>query len=95
MAEQVAHSQSEAISTPSPSNATPEVNTAADLVRLRAEGRTLTTQELIELNTRVQALEEMARLEDRLHTLKSRKRINQVIKDLISQSGPFIPQLIP
>ena len=54
--------------------ATPEVNTAADLAKLRAEGRLLTPQELKDLNTRVKALEEMARLEDRLKALENRKR---------------------
>jgi hypothetical protein len=53
---------------------TPEVNTAADLARLRDEGRPLSSQELKELNTRVKALEEMARLEDRLRALENRKR---------------------
>ena len=54
--------------------ATPEVNTAADLAKLRAEGRLLTPQELKELNTRVKALEDMAKLEDRLKALENRKR---------------------
>jgi hypothetical protein len=53
---------------------TPEVNTAADLARLRDEGRPLSSQELKELNARVKALEEMARLEDRLKALENRKR---------------------
>ena len=44
--------------------ATPKVNTTADLAKLRAEGRLLTLQELKDLNTRVKALEEMAWLED-------------------------------
>ena len=48
--------------------ATPEasitVNTAADLARLRDKGRLLSSQELKELNTRVKALEEIAKLED-------------------------------
>ena len=53
---------------------TPGVNTAANLAKLHDEGRTLSSQELKELNTRVKALEEMARLEDRLRTLENRKR---------------------
>jgi hypothetical protein len=53
---------------------TPEVNTAADLARLRNEGHTLSSQELKELNARVRTLEEMARLEDRLKALENRKR---------------------
>jgi hypothetical protein len=51
-----------------------EVNTAADLAKLRNDGKLLTPQELKELNTRVKALEEMARLEDRLRALENRKR---------------------
>ena len=51
-----------------------EATTAADLARLRNEGRPLSSQELKELSTRVKALEEMARLEDRLRALESRKR---------------------
>ena len=54
--------------------ATPEVNTTTDLAKLRAEGRLLTPQELKELNTRVKALEDMAKLEDRLKALENRKR---------------------
>ena len=48
--------------------ATPEasttVNTAADLARLHNEGQLLSSKELKELNTRVKALEEIAKLED-------------------------------
>ena len=40
------------------------ISTASDLAKLQDEGRTLNPQELEELNTRVQALEEMAKLED-------------------------------
>ena len=54
--------------------ATPEVNTAADLAKLQAEGRLLTPQELKELNTRVKALEDIAKLEDRLKALENQKR---------------------
>ena len=53
---------------------TPEVNIAADLARLRDEGRLLSSQELKELNTRVKALEEIAKLEDRLKALENRKQ---------------------
>ena len=53
---------------------TPEVNTAADLARLRGEGRTLNTWERKELTTRIKALEEIAQLEDRLRNLENRKR---------------------
>jgi len=51
-----------------------EINTAADLARLRNEGKTLTPQELKELSARIKALEEMAKMEDRLRALESRKR---------------------
>ena len=50
------------------------VNTAANLARLRDEGRLLSSQELKELNTRVKALEEMAKLEDWLKALENQKR---------------------
>ena len=55
--------------------ATPEVNTAADLAQLRRDGRILNSQELKELSARVKALEEMAKLEDRLKVLENRKRL--------------------
>lgn len=51
-----------------------EISTAADLARLRNEGKILTPQELKELSTRIKALEEMAKMEDRLRALESRKR---------------------
>ena len=50
------------------------VNTAADLVKLRDDGKPLTSQELKELNARIKAFEEMARMEDRLRALENRKR---------------------
>ena len=53
---------------------TASISTAADLAKLQDEGRALNPQELKELNTRVQALEEMAKLEDRLKALEKRKR---------------------
>src|SRR6266487_2346479 len=53
---------------------TMEVNTAADLAKLRAEGKPLTSQERRELNTRIKAFEDMAQMEDRLRTLEKRKR---------------------
>jgi hypothetical protein len=55
-------------------NSSWEVNTAADLARLRNASNPLLLQELEELNTRIKAFEEMARLEDRLKALESRKR---------------------
>ena len=58
----------------SPSSSTMEVTTAADLAKLRAEGKPLTSQELKELNARIKAFEEMARMEDRLRLLENRKR---------------------
>jgi hypothetical protein len=56
------------------SHSNQEVNTAADLARLRNNGKPLTSQELKELNARIKAFEEMARMEDRLRALESRKR---------------------
>jgi len=50
-----------------------EVNTAANLARLRNEEQPLSSQELKELNTKVKALEEMARLEDCLKALENWK----------------------
>ena len=50
-----------------------EVNTAADLARLRNEGKILTPQELKELSTRIKALEDMAKMEDQLKALENRK----------------------
>jgi hypothetical protein len=50
------------------------VNTAADLAKLRNAGKPLSSQELKELNNRIKAFEEMARMEDRLRALESRKR---------------------
>ena len=50
------------------------VNTAADLAKLRNAGKPLSSQELKDLNARIKAFEEMARLEDRLRALESRKR---------------------
>ena len=44
--------------------ATPEINTAADLARLRDEGQILSSQQLKELTTRVKALEDMTKIED-------------------------------
>ena len=51
------------------------VNTAADLAKLRNAGKPLSSQELKELNNRIKAFEEMARMEDRLNALESRKRL--------------------
>ena len=55
-------------------NSSREVNTAADLAKLRNAGKPLSSQELKELNARIKAFEEMARMEDRLRALESRKR---------------------
>ncbi|KAH9208313.1 hypothetical protein DL95DRAFT_480587, partial [Leptodontidium sp. 2 PMI_412] len=55
--------------------ATPEVNTAADLAKLRAQGRLLTPQELKDLSTKIKTLEDIARLEDRLKAIENRKRL--------------------
>ena len=56
-------------------NSSWEVNTAADLAKLRNDGKLLTSQELKELNTRIKTFEEIARMEDRLRALESRKRL--------------------
>jgi hypothetical protein len=53
---------------------TMEIPTAADLARLRADGKPLTGQERKELNAQIKALEEMAQMEDRLRALENRKR---------------------
>ena len=55
-------------------NSRQEVNTAADLAKLQNAGKPLSSQELKELNARIKAFEEMARMEDRLRALESRKR---------------------
>src|SRR6266536_2387668 len=57
-------------------SSTMEVTTAADLAKLRAEGKPLTSQERRELNTRIKAFEDMAQMEDRLWTLEKRKRLH-------------------
>jgi hypothetical protein len=80
MVDQVASSNNatqEAIddnATTSSDNSGREVNTAADLAKLRNAGKPLSSQELKELNTRIKAFEEMAKMEDRLRALESRKR---------------------
>ena len=51
-----------------------EVNTAADLARLRNAGKPLTSQELKEINARLKAFEEMAKMEERFKVLEGRKR---------------------
>ena len=53
---------------------TANVRTAADLAKLRADGQILNSQELEELGTRIQALEQIAKLEDCLKVLENRKR---------------------
>jgi len=67
------------------------VTTATDLAKLQAEGKPLTTQELKELNTRVKAFEEMARIEDRLRLLENHKRTSEVLEDPTSQAGSSRP----
>jgi hypothetical protein len=97
MSVQVATSESAASSvmaTPSqesaPTNqetaARPGITTADDLAKLRAEGKPLTLQELKDLNTKVKAYEEMARIEDRLRTLEDRKRTYEAIDTPFDQS---------
>ncbi len=64
-------------------SSTMEVNTAADLARLWADGKPLTYQERKELNARIKAFEEMAQMEDRLQALENQKRSHD--------SGPAEP----
>ena len=45
-------------------SSTLEVTTAADLAKLHAKGKPLTSQELKELNTQIKAFKEMAQMED-------------------------------
>ena len=85
MSEQVALGESATTST---SGTAYRVNTAADLTKLRTEGKPLTTQELKELNARVKAFEEMARIEDRLRLLENRKRTSEVIKESTDPASP-------
>ena len=72
MTDQVALSEPAASSSASRTNQ--EANLAADLARLRDEGRPLSSRELKELDARVKTLEEIAKLEDRLRALDSWKR---------------------
>src|SRR6266536_4884119 len=58
---------------------TTEVNTAADLAKLRADRKPLTCQERKELNSRIKAFEEMAQIEDRLQALENRKRSYDIV----------------
>ena len=55
-------------------NSSQEINTAADLAKLRNAGKPLSSQEIKELNARIKAFEEMAQMEDRLRALENRKR---------------------
>ena len=74
---------------------TASISTAADLAKLRDEGRALNPQELKELNTRVQALEEMAKLEDRLKALEKRKRPRSRDPDDRDQQANLQHKLLP
>jgi len=79
-------------STTTTTNTSQGINTAADLARLRNNGKLLTPQELKELNARVKALEEMARIEDRLRALESRKRPrSEISEDAPPPEGPVEP----
>ena len=64
-----------------------EINTAADLARLRDKGRPLSSQELKELGTRLKALEEMARIEDRFRALERRKRSRSAARSADTSSS--------
>jgi len=63
------------------SEISPKINTAADLVKLQAEGRPLTNQELKELNARVKTFEEMVWIEDCFCLFKNCKRTSGMIED--------------
>ena len=82
----------DATSATTTTNSSREVNTAADLARLRNNGKLLTPQELKELNARVKALEEMARIEDWLRALESWKRPRSEISEAAPPpKGPVEP----
>ena len=49
------------------------IRIAADLAKLRADSQILNSQELEELSTWIQALEEIAKLEDYLKVLENQK----------------------
>ena len=73
-----------------------EVNIAADLARLRAKGKTITASELKELTTRIKALEEMAKLEDRLRHLENQRRTSDAIASIPSlEEIPVLGDLTP
>ena len=75
-----------------------KVNIAADLARLRPKGKALTASELKELNARIKALEEMAKLEDRLRLLENRKCTSDAITSATSQEDPSVlrnPSIAP
>ena len=78
--------------TTSTSRTAPGINTAANLARFRAKGKTLTASELKELTTKVRALEEIAKLEDRLRTLENRKRTSDAITSTTSQEDLPVPR---
>jgi hypothetical protein len=54
---------------------------ATDVARIQVEGQVLTAQELKELNSRIKALKEVARPEDRLRVLENRRRTSEAIED--------------
>jgi hypothetical protein len=51
--------------------------TSISLTKLRTKGKTLTAQELKELDTRVITLEKITQIESRLRRLESRKRTSE------------------
>lgn len=63
-----------AASIESTGSAVQELPTSQEIARLRSAGRAMAPQELKELTAKVKALEDMARLEDRLKALENRKR---------------------
>ena len=73
-----------------------EVNIVANLARLRAKGKTITALELKELTTRIKALEEIAKLEDRLRHLENQRRTSGVIASIPSlEEIPVLGDLTP
>ncbi len=70
-----------ATATTTTTSSSQEVNTAADLARLRDGGKPLTSQELKELNAWIKAFEEIAQMEDQLRALESWKRPRSVFSE--------------
>jgi hypothetical protein len=52
----------------------PEIKTAADIARIRDQGRILSTQEIKELNTRLKALRDMQKIEEQFQELERQQQ---------------------